>query len=30
MERLLEMIARPDDEFPPINLDVELIVRQSA
>lgn len=30
MERVLEMLEQPDHIFPPIKLDVELIVRQST
>ncbi|MCB0196696.1 MAG: LacI family DNA-binding transcriptional regulator [Anaerolineae bacterium] len=30
MQRLLEMLEHPDQDFPPIHLDVELIVREST
>lgn len=30
MLRLLEMVQRPDEQFPPISLDVELVIRESA
>jgi len=30
MRRLIEMLAAPDGDFPPIHSDVELVVRQSA
>ncbi len=30
MTRLLEMLDKPESVFPPINLDVELVVRESA
>ena len=29
-ERLMEMIARPDEDFPPVILDIELVIREST
>jgi len=29
-KRLMEMVARPDEDFPPIILDIELIIREST
>ncbi|MFK7804634.1 MAG: LacI family DNA-binding transcriptional regulator [Anaerolineae bacterium] len=29
-KRLMEMIARPDEDFPPVILDIELVIREST